>query len=487
MLIDFAVENFKSFDSLVRLNMVATRETEHPNHCLALNLGQRKVRVNKFAALFGPNAGGKSNLLNALQAMQKMVFECGIRQVGSEEKIKPLLPHEPFRLNKQNRQAPTLFQVIYEYEGQCFRYGFTYTAEEILNEWLYAGFEKEEELVFERDGLTVNEGTQGKGFKTEAQKFLNCSSLVLSICSQAKHELAQEASAFFVEMSFGEEFNSTNLAHFLFSSPFLPVVAGMMQFADIGVTDIKLREVKTKASVEVSNRNSKFHDEIVSGDFVKTLKLLIDELSRQQPTQKVLLFCHSTRNGELENEECQLRTKDESRGTLRFALLLNILCQAMIKNGLVILDEIETGLHPLLVRGVIDFVTRVRGVSTQVLFTTHCTPLFDNSALRRDELWLVEKDDGGCSSLHCAADYKQDARPDANLMRRFMEGRFGGLPLLRGSILESGSDLTSKILTEIRTSVMPAQRLEKKVAGRGLSRKKPVTKLSRAKDKYSGN
>ena len=472
MLIDFAVENFKSFDSLARLNMVATRETDHRDHCLPLVGTKGNTRVNKFAALFGPNAGGKSNLLKALLTMRKMVLECGIRQVGSDEKSAPRLPYSPFSLDKERCQAPTLFQAMYEFGGRCFRYGFTYNAEEILSEWLYTGFAKNEELVFEREGLIVTEGALGAGFATEAEKFLNSQSLVLSICYQAKHSLAQEASAFFIEICFGEEFEKTKLGRLLFDSPFLPVITAMLQFADTGIADVKVFEANPLNAILPSDMSSKalvaqaesaksadginkseensvidFFSNLIVG---KITTLLFKE-------DKQIQFFHSTYNPDVESEKCRLGEEDESRGTLSFIRLLYMFCQAMTKNALVVLDEIEIGLHPLLVRGLLEFMAQVEGPSTQIIFTTHCTPLFDSEILRRDELWLVEKEDSGRSVLLCTADYKKDARPDANLMRRFIDGRFGGLPLLQEKILKEGTVLASAIVAQARQQQMKAQ------------------------------
>lgn len=477
MLIDFAVENFKSFDSLARLNMIATRETGHRDHCLPLvETKNNKTHINKFAALFGPNAGGKSNLLKALQTMRKMVLECGIRQVGSEEKSTPLLPYSPFSLDKERCQAPTLFQAMYEFGGRCFRYGFTYTAEEILSEWLYIGFAKNEELVFEREGLVVTEGPQGVGFATEAEKFLNSQSLVLSICYQAKHSLAQEASTFLIEICFGEEFEKTKLGRLLFDSPFLPVIAAMLQFADTGIADVTVYEAnplndslpldalseKSEKSIKASAVGKKSEpDSFVSSLLTVFLEKFSAQLFKEN---KQIQFIHSSYDTDIESEQCRLGEDDESRGTLNFIRLLYICCQAMTKNALVALDEIETGLHPLLVRGLLEFMAQVQGPFTQIIFTTHCTPLFDSEILRRDELWLVEKDDSGRSVLLCTADYKKDARPDANLMRRFMEGRFGGLPLLQEKILKEGSVLASAIMAQARQQQKKA-RMELKING----------------------
>ncbi|NCB23620.1 MAG: ATP-binding protein [Deltaproteobacteria bacterium] len=469
MLIDFAVENFKSFDSLARLNMVATREADHRDHCLSLVGINGKTRVNKFAALFGPNAGGKSNLLKALLTMRKMVLECGIRQVGSEEKSDTLLPYSPFSLAKKSCQAPTLFQAIYESGGRCFRYGFTYTAEKIQSEWLYANFGRDEELVFEREELVVTEGKQGAGFATESEKFLNCKSLVLSICNQAKHELAQLASSFWIAISFGSELRPPSLGAWLNGSPFLPAIAAMLQFADTGIADIRAEEQEGPDYIppmQLKEGDDRF------AEIISLTGKLYEAIRQQAPKSPILLFVHSAQDANMTPEECQLHQKDESQGTLRFILLLYILCRAMTKNALVVLDEIENGLHPLLAKGLLEFVTQVQGSSTQVLFTTHCTPLFDSEVLRRDELWLVEKNDGGCSALQCAANYEKDARPDANLMRRFMAGRFGGLPLVRKKILEEGSALASAIIAQVREQQRNAELEQKINADQGIIRTK---------------
>lgn len=440
MLIEFAVENFMSFNSMTKLSMLATREKGAPAHCLPLESTDGKSKVTKLAVLFGPNASGKSNLLFAFEAMTSMVESLGIKQVGRRNEKLNII-YKPFRFLKEKHNSPTLFQTIYEWEGIAYRYGFIYNSDGILEEWLFHGFGNLEQLVFHRDSQKITYGTNEDDFKASVEKFLTPQSLLLSICEQAEVPLASHAVKFFLNITTASS-SHIPLGELLSNEVFLPALTVMLQYADTGIFNLECRE-------ESVDKNLPDFPDDMPDELLNALKAVVAASKTISPTRQNILFHHSARDSNLSPEDLTMEETEESEGTQRFLRVLTGICKALKKDGLYIIDEIDQGFHHLLVGGLIDFFTSIKGSKAQILCTTHCASLFNNRTMRRDELWLVEKDGGGESFLQSVSDFK-DSRPDGNLMLRYSNGRFGGIPILREEALKKGSKMVSDILLSIK-------------------------------------
>lgn len=441
MLVEFAVENYMSLNALTRLSMLSSRESSFPDHCLPLSSAGGKARVNKLAVLFGPNAGGKSNLLNAFGIMRRMALSRGIQQADEDGEAFEQF-YKPFHFVKERRTAPTLFQAVYEVDAVCYRYGFRYTSEKVVDEWLYTGFGSVEKRIFFRSGLNIECCGKWTIFQSEGAKFLTPRNLLLNICAQAKVATAVQALKFFSSLRTTSPVGMP-LGLLFKDEVFLPALTVMLRYADIGVQGIDCRE----EDVNISDPPERMEE--TSPEFYKALKTLVAVSRKDTPKQNAVHFCHAAGHADLAPDDRLLHEKDESGGTLRFLRLLHGLCRAFSSDGIIFIDEIERGLHPLLTAGLLKFFTAVTDVRAQLICSSHCASLFSNDILRRDELCLVEKDECGQSSIQCVADFAA-SRSDGNLLRRYMDGRFGGVPQLRDDILEKGSQETARILADIR-------------------------------------
>lgn len=133
MLLQFKFRNFRSFKDITALSMVASKDKEFQNsHVFQLS---DKMNVLRSAAIYGANASGKSNLIEAIYFMKNFVLTSS-QTVSSEEKINV----EPFLLDDKSDKEPSTFEVIFILENDRFRYGFQLDSEKVVNEWLFCAF-----------------------------------------------------------------------------------------------------------------------------------------------------------------------------------------------------------------------------------------------------------------------------------------------------------------------------------------------------------
>ena len=141
---------------------------------------------------------------------------------------------------------------------------------------------------------------------------------------------------------------------------------------------------------------------------------------------------------------------EESSGTLKMFSLYQSLHEALERGGLIFIDELNARLHPLLLRNLILTFTNpeINTHHAQLIFTTHDIWQFSNDILRRDEIWITDKDPNQVSSLYSVAEYKDEdgnkTRKGEALAKRYLYGEFGGIPSLSSFTMLKGRDADGK-------------------------------------------
>ena len=173
-----------------------------------------------------------------------------------------------------------------------------------------------------------------------------------------------------------------------------------MRAADVGIFDMK------KVEVEVGR-----------------------EPEGRKFTQQRVLFRH-----DVEDEDSWLDLDEESEGTKTLFRMAPSIFQSLNSGGLMVVDELEASLHPLLGLAIIGLFNspKTNPCHAQILFTTHDTNLLGNTLgdppLRRDQIWFTEKDKDGATRLYPLTDYKP--RKSESLERGYLQGRYGAIPYL---------------------------------------------------------
>jgi uncharacterized protein len=402
MLIRFRVANFRSLREEQELSMVASLREGRQDLVRSEELGFDLLRV---AALYGPNAAGKSNVLSALRFMRDAVE-------GSHRYWRPEgpIPRDPFLLDPASRQEASLFEVDLLLDGVRYQYGFKLDSEKILEEWLYSYPKKRRQLWFSRDSAAPEPFTFGKHLKGNqriVQSLTRENSLFLSVAAANNHRSLLPLYRWFVDrLSFSSADGRTDdisftLAMLAPEETRKAAVLDLLELADLGIADLELRE------------------EHRAGSFV----------FEAAAAPRVLEIKHRSGGGLV-----SLPMQRESRGTQAWISLSGTILWVLEQGAVLLLDELDASLHPRLALEVVRlFQDPVRNPrNAQLLFNTHDTTLLGNlmgePSLQRDQVWFIEKDRDGASHLYPLTDFKP--RKHENLERGYLQGRYGAIPFI---------------------------------------------------------
>jgi hypothetical protein len=418
MLLEFRIKNFRSFRDEATLSMVASKDRELlETNTVSVGEGQSTLRALRTAVVYGANAGGKSNLLRALQLMRGVVVESARLQPEQ------LFNVQPFRLDQQSAAEPTLFEVLLMLQGVRYQYGFTFTPQRIISEWLFAYQTAKSQKWFVREfdvaknKQMIKFGPHLTGPKTTWRDATRPNALFLSTAVQLNSEQLRPVFDWFANslivlmdggalpFGFSTQSIQTPEGH--------TAVRSMMEAADIGIaaiTAVRQKGISHKINLDFATGKS---DTLTAEG-----ELLVPK------------FKHVA--GKV---SADFDLPDESQGTQKLFALAGPLLDIVKRSAVLAIDELDRSLHPLLVRQIVEaFQSETPpGCRPQLIFTTHDTSLLDGGLLRRDQIWLAEKREDQSSRLVPLSDFSP--RKNEALERGYLGGRYGGVPILGGALM----------------------------------------------------
>lgn len=406
MLIEFTVSNFKSFRDPTTFSMVAAglraREKSLDEQNVA-RLGGG-LRLLKSAAIYGPNASGKSNLVAALRFMRQLVLNSSKETQAAEP-----TGVEPFLLDERTERAPTSFEIAFLLEGKRYRYGFELTRERVTAEWLFCVPSTREARLFTRDLDDIQTGErfrEGRGLEARTRS----NALFLSVAAQFNGPVAQAILGWFREFQIvtglDDPGSLARTLHRFRSAPDAARIVRFLKKLDLGIEALSVETVDTgELAVKTGHR----------------------KLGADGRPDGVVTF-------DLDMQE--------SEGTRKLFALSGPLLEPLETGRPLFVDEFDARLHPLITRALVELFHSPQSnpKHAQLVFTTHDINLLSNSLFRRDQVWFVEKDRHGCSRLHSLAEYR--VRNDASFESDYTQGRYGAIPYLgdlAGAIEDRGA------------------------------------------------
>jgi hypothetical protein len=390
----------------------------------------------RTAALYGANASGKSNVLAALCWMRDAVL-FSARRWDPDGGV----PREPCAWGPF-AAAPSTFEVKLQVEGVAYEYGFVVDDERVREEWLFAWPHGRKQQWFVRTDDSYEFKDHFAGEKQRLREMTRSNALFLSTAALLNQPQARMMSRWFGAITSVNIRPSHPLSLGGQRQSLRPWVRGpgatgandagatpdggqaarearlldMLAVADIGVLDIKFEEA----------------DEVDGAGELQTRSLFDGRVRRAEPRRRVLLQ-HRTGSGPA-SPTAWLPLDAESSGTQTLLRLAPSVLAALDSGGLVVIDELEASLHPLLARHLIGLFAdpRVNTSGAQLLFSTHDTHLLGTTAgppmLDREQVWLTEKDAQGATHIVPLSDYSP--RKQENLERGYLQGRYGAIPFL---------------------------------------------------------
>lgn len=395
---DFSFENFKSFKDLQSLRMGAANirsanDELEENNIITIEGGSRLL---KSKVIYGANASGKSNVIQALFAF------CDVIQYCLSDERKGVGTTDYFQFSTETKDKPCYFQLIFHIDDAKYRYGFETYNKVILNEWLYITRQRETP-VFIREGQTVtvtkSQMETGYDIANMKSKLFSEKALFLSVADSFSDKLASRIVG---EIKQFATINSRKNKEekkkvFLEDSLFKDKVLKLLKHADIGVEDLE--------RIELGDDN---YDKGIS--FLVGIHPKYDEnLNKIGPAFTIF-------------------DAMESEGTKEMLDISLPIITALELGTPIVIDEFGAKLHPLLTRKILSLFNSKENTKSQLIVATHTTELMDPHLLRKDQIDFVEKDKYGRSYLYTLVEIK-GIRSD-KYEQDYLDGKYGAIPFL---------------------------------------------------------
>jgi len=392
-IIEFSVENFKIFKERTTFSMLA-RKSEHTFE----NNGQNLL---KTSLIYGPNASGKSTLLNAFGLLKEGVIRSANNPEGSN------LPYLPF-LFSDNNDKPAFHEIIFSLENKIFRYNFSILKNQIVTENLFeilsTGEDKKYLIRKEQAFKLFNDFEDSKDIaEVKTRKEV----LFLSAASQWNNELAMKIVNGFKNINIISGPDSGGYRGYTIelikkNVEIKDKILGFLQKADFSIIDIEVKRIPLPEHIrkQMMFMNTKDIPSVV--DTVFFLHSKFDSKNKKMGTEK-------------------LNLGDESAGTQKFFDILGPMVDTLENGKVLLIDEFDNSLHPLLTKFIIDLFKKNNPKNAQLIVTTHDTSLL---SYKNDFI----KD--GAGNLFSLAEFDLDLRNDTEFSKKYLEGRFGALPFI---------------------------------------------------------
>lgn len=398
MLCQFTVKNFKSIRDEVTFDMQAAAISEHEDRIIKEVDNELYLPVS---AIYGPNGGGKSNVLEALHSLVTKVLRPLYATSNNEEiaiKMKKQVI-EPFAFDEETINEPTEFELFFRTALAEYRYALVVNKDVIEYERLdRIKFETgRRSALFERDQEEIV--LKGVFAKLKTSDELSDTLPLLSYLgiTYKKNEVVRDVLEWFNEeiyfLNYGNPVQELRMAVSK-SEDVKKLMLQMIQEMDLDIVDFRVEE-KENERIEVFTKH------------------IVDEY------------------------EAELNLMDESSGTRKLFGLLPFIAKSLLMGTTLVIDELDAKIHPVLLKYLIMTFSNMEKnkKGAQLIFTSHDLSTMNSDVFRRDEIWFVAKGNYQNSKLYSLVEFKnkkgESVRKDAKFDKQYLEGKYGADPYLR--------------------------------------------------------
>ncbi len=398
MLVSFKVGNFRSIKDPITLSM------------------ENKGIPLKNSYIYGANASGKSNLIKAISYMSQFVINS-----AKEKQSVDNTGVEPFLLDAESEEAPSMFEIIFINQGTRYRYGFELDKDSIYKEWLYYVPQQRETILFKRNSDNLKVSTvfeEGKAWEEAIDKFgftLRKNALFISTLAQLfqgkkdKETISSKIIEWFATKLIimpAREIKDMMVATVLSlaENRYRNEINTFMHFADTGI-----QELQDEIKIEKKDTSQ---DNLDSVQVKANLKSI---------------HTYKNKNGELTSRHLDLLFH-ESDGSRKIFALSGLLFDAISNEKTLIIDEFSARLHPVLSKKIIQFFNQCNlKRNSQLIIVTHDISLLKDKDIKRNQIWLTEKDDSESTMLKQMSSIKGMRKTDI-LDKKYSKGDYGAIP-----------------------------------------------------------
>jgi AAA15 family ATPase/GTPase len=415
MILEFSVTNYKSFRDTVTFSMVAdTKDDTQSQNFFESN----NTKVLKSAVLYGANASGKSNFMEAFKELRNIILTSNNNDSFHDAGLNS--EYNPFEFDSTTIHQSISFDIYIVIKDIKYHLMFSYDIAKIIREELYYYPNDKQTLLYKRENEEYEFGNQLKGEKNAVKNVTDTPQLFLS--NGAKNKMPQLMEVYeyfensFMVIPFLDSWMDTKYAERIArelyngkSTLYYQNFMHLMKSLDTGITSIEVEKVK----------NSRF-------SMVKGSPVELKADYRINTYHKSI-----SERGEETIQKFQIER--ESTGTQKLFVLIGLCLRALMFGRVLIIDEFERSLHPLISKFILSLFNddKINTKKAQLIVATHDTELISNdNNLRRDQVWFVEKNDNGISNLYALTDV-EGVRKDTPFDKWYLTNRLGGVPNLK--------------------------------------------------------
>lgn len=423
MLIEFKFGNYRSFRDEAVLSMEATGLGRLKSSLISYN----SLNLLPAVAIYGKNGGGKSNVIRAFWLAVQFIKNAQRTQHEGAE-----IPVRPFLLNDYSKDTPTFFEFTYVLDNVKYIYGFSATKEKVFSEYLYHAPRGQKATVFARTNQEFT-FTEEKAKRKLISEAVAPNQLFFSVACTMNDAACVSAMKWFREYVFFSR-DYTDIPKQLLSysndKNMLAAISDYAKAADLGIEkmefEFKDEEIDDLETITNMPENMKS----ALSAFMQTLKenSSSSEISLQKSEVKATSY-HKGVNKDGEKVSFALELSDESDGTRKLMSIAPAIESVLNKGGLVLVDELEKELHPMLVNYIVaKFQSKNANPNVaQIVFTTHNTELLNMELLRKDQLYFADKSrKDGASELYSISDFS--TKTADNIRKGYLAGKYGATP-----------------------------------------------------------
>ena len=398
MLSQFSVKNYKSIRDEITFDMQAVAISELANHLIEDKDGEKYLPV---ASIYGPNGGGKSNVLEALQVLVAKVTRPLYVATSNSDREPALkrIPVVPFAFSEDTKNTPTEFEVFFRTETSEYRYILHIQEEQVIYEQLdrvkkdtarkSALFEREKGTISLKGVLSTLKVGDGVSNTIPLLSYLGI--------TYSENEVIKEVMDWFVNgvsfLNYGNPFQEARILVDQ-SDDIKKLVLKIIKEMDLDIDDFRIEEKE-------NNRIEIYTKHIVDGN------------------------------------DIELKLEEESSGTKKIFGLLPFVANSIVNGNTLVIDELDAKIHPVLLKYIIELFSdkEKNRHGSQLIFTSHDLSTMNNEVFRRDEIWFVAKGKSQNSKLYSLVEFKNDkgesVRKDAKYDKQYLEGKYGADPYLQ--------------------------------------------------------
>jgi AAA15 family ATPase/GTPase len=427
MLVQFTVRNFLSIRDRVVLSMVATKRRSRVSDLdtgATFSSGFDNLNLLKCATIYGANASGKSNIVAALGFFRNFILNSS-KESQVDEPIKVV----PFKLSNNTDLGGSEFEITFIKDDYLYQYGLEVDSQGVRSECLKRRSKgaKRTSVLFERTGGEISVNTsfkEGRGLEKKTRK----NALFISVCANFDGEIATVILRWFQNLKVISGLRDELLLPYTikcFENPSISQkLSELLSKFDLGFERIEVRETN------IPTIPDEVPDELK--DLVAEVNKLRTQLqgNGERKIKKLVSVHHVFENDGITSKEIYFDFSQESEGTKKIVALAGPLLDCIDRSKVLVIDEFDARLHPLITKTIIELFNSGDGNSqnAQLIAASHDTSLLDGELLRRDQIWFVEKDRQGATHLTSLDEFK--VRSDASFSKDYIVGKYGAIPFL---------------------------------------------------------